>query len=217
MIWQSVSIQACPGCVLVLNRKALIGHRGVQRTKLCTQRLSPPRYTVHTCDSLPSSSPCPPSPSSPASRCRLGRPGTLDIHQINTGPRQCRPTHLSRRHQHAARRRRRRQPPTPRYAAEARRLPHTGRMDRTLHPPHAGPRPHGHARLRLSDTLPRRPHGQPCARHRKPRPAATNSPASPRSATLIPIKLMLDRGWPDYNYPAPLNDATVANYRAFLE
>jgi beta-lactamase superfamily II metal-dependent hydrolase len=35
--------------------------------------------------------------------------------------------------------------------------------------------------------------------------------------TLIPIKLMLDRAWPDYNYPAPLTDATVANYRAFLE
>ena len=34
---------------------------------------------------------------------------------------------------------------------------------------------------------------------------------------LIPIKLMLDRGWPDYNYPAPLNDATVTNYRAFLD
>ncbi|MGH9646114.1 MAG: ComEC/Rec2 family competence protein, partial [Bryobacteraceae bacterium] len=33
----------------------------------------------------------------------------------------------------------------------------------------------------------------------------------------IPIKLMLDRGWPDYNYPAPLNDATVTNYRAFLD
>jgi hypothetical protein len=28
---------------------------------------------------------------------------------------------------------------------------------------------------------------------------------------------MLDRGWPDYNYPAPLNDPTVTNYRAFLE
>ena len=34
---------------------------------------------------------------------------------------------------------------------------------------------------------------------------------------LIPIKLMLDRGWPDYSYPAPLNDAGVANYRKFLE
>ena len=33
----------------------------------------------------------------------------------------------------------------------------------------------------------------------------------------VPIKLMLDRGWPDYNYPAPLNDPTVTNYRAFLE
>jgi beta-lactamase superfamily II metal-dependent hydrolase len=33
----------------------------------------------------------------------------------------------------------------------------------------------------------------------------------------IPIRLMLDRGWPDYNYPAPLNDATVTNYRAFLD
>ena len=35
--------------------------------------------------------------------------------------------------------------------------------------------------------------------------------------TLIPIKVMLDRGWPDYNHPAPLTDVTVANYRAFLE
>jgi beta-lactamase superfamily II metal-dependent hydrolase len=33
----------------------------------------------------------------------------------------------------------------------------------------------------------------------------------------IPIKLMLDRGWPDYNYPAPLKDATVTNYRAFTD
>jgi beta-lactamase superfamily II metal-dependent hydrolase len=35
--------------------------------------------------------------------------------------------------------------------------------------------------------------------------------------TLIPIKLMLDRGWPDYNYPAPLTDAGTTNYRAFLD
>lgn len=34
---------------------------------------------------------------------------------------------------------------------------------------------------------------------------------------VIPIKVMLDRGWPDYDYPAPLKDATVANYRAFLD
>lgn len=34
---------------------------------------------------------------------------------------------------------------------------------------------------------------------------------------LVPIKRMLDRGWPDYNYPAPLKDATVSNYRAFLD
>jgi beta-lactamase superfamily II metal-dependent hydrolase len=34
---------------------------------------------------------------------------------------------------------------------------------------------------------------------------------------LIPIKLMLDRGWPDYNYPAPVNDAATANYRAFVD
>jgi beta-lactamase superfamily II metal-dependent hydrolase len=34
---------------------------------------------------------------------------------------------------------------------------------------------------------------------------------------LIPIKLMLDRGWPDYNYPAPLATPLVTNYRAFLE
>ncbi len=34
---------------------------------------------------------------------------------------------------------------------------------------------------------------------------------------LIPIKMMLDRGWPDYSYPAPLRDAAVSNYRAFLD
>jgi beta-lactamase superfamily II metal-dependent hydrolase len=34
---------------------------------------------------------------------------------------------------------------------------------------------------------------------------------------LVRIKLMLDRGWPDYNYPAPLTDEMVANYRAFLD
>ncbi|MBI4873660.1 MAG: hypothetical protein HY822_03390 [Acidobacteria bacterium] len=28
---------------------------------------------------------------------------------------------------------------------------------------------------------------------------------------------MLDRGWPDYNFPRPLEDAAVKNYRAFLE
>jgi beta-lactamase superfamily II metal-dependent hydrolase len=33
----------------------------------------------------------------------------------------------------------------------------------------------------------------------------------------IPIKRMFDRGWPDYNFPAPLTDAGVANYRVFLE
>ncbi|MBM3333556.1 hypothetical protein FJY63_02740 [Candidatus Sumerlaeota bacterium] len=33
----------------------------------------------------------------------------------------------------------------------------------------------------------------------------------------IPIRKMLDRGWPDYLYPAPLNSADTKNYRAFLE
>ena len=28
---------------------------------------------------------------------------------------------------------------------------------------------------------------------------------------------MLDRGWPDYNYPVPLNDNRLTNYRAFLD
>jgi beta-lactamase superfamily II metal-dependent hydrolase len=32
----------------------------------------------------------------------------------------------------------------------------------------------------------------------------------------IPIRKLLDRGWPDYNYPAPLEDKLVKNYRAFL-
>ncbi len=33
----------------------------------------------------------------------------------------------------------------------------------------------------------------------------------------LPIHTLLDRGWPDYSYPSPLKDATVTNYRAFLE
>jgi len=35
----------------------------------------------------------------------------------------------------------------------------------------------------------------------------------------IPIRIMLDRGWPDYQYPeaAPLAVPNMQNYRAFLE
>jgi hypothetical protein len=33
----------------------------------------------------------------------------------------------------------------------------------------------------------------------------------------IPIGKMMDRGWPDYQYPAPLADQMVTNYRAFLK
>ncbi len=33
----------------------------------------------------------------------------------------------------------------------------------------------------------------------------------------IPVRKMLDRGWPDYEYPAPLGDLNVRNYRAFLK
>ena len=33
----------------------------------------------------------------------------------------------------------------------------------------------------------------------------------------IPIRKMLDHGWPDYSYPSPHDNANVKNYRAFLE
>jgi len=33
----------------------------------------------------------------------------------------------------------------------------------------------------------------------------------------IPIRKMIDRGWPSYDYPASLKNATVANYRQFLD
>lgn len=33
----------------------------------------------------------------------------------------------------------------------------------------------------------------------------------------ISISRMLDRGWPDYNYPAPLTNPMIENYRAFLK
>ena len=33
----------------------------------------------------------------------------------------------------------------------------------------------------------------------------------------LPIAALLDRGWPDYSYPAPLEDASTKNYRAFVQ
>ena len=36
-------------------------------------------------------------------------------------------------------------------------------------------------------------------------------------AEAMTIRTLLDRGWPDYSYPAPLTDETVANYRRFIE
>ena len=36
-------------------------------------------------------------------------------------------------------------------------------------------------------------------------------------ASHTPIRTMLDRGWPDYAYPRPLDNPMMENYRAFLE
>jgi beta-lactamase superfamily II metal-dependent hydrolase len=36
-------------------------------------------------------------------------------------------------------------------------------------------------------------------------------------AESMPIRKIVDRGWPDYAYPAPLTDPMVMNYRRFLE
>ncbi len=37
-------------------------------------------------------------------------------------------------------------------------------------------------------------------------------------AEFIPVRTILDRGWPDYTYPRPLNtDSMVVNYRRFLD
>lgn len=54
----------------------------------------------------------------------------------------------------------------------------------------------------------------------------TQSPLGPGGAyrlggitavgTTLPIGTMIDRGWPGYDYPAPVNDSVVANYRRFL-
>lgn len=33
----------------------------------------------------------------------------------------------------------------------------------------------------------------------------------------VPIHVLLDRGWPNYAYPAPLADPTITNYRKFIE
>ena len=37
-----------------------------------------------------------------------------------------------------------------------------------------------------------------------------------RVGEVFRIRTMLDRGWPDYDYPAPVADAAVKNYRAFV-
>ena len=36
-------------------------------------------------------------------------------------------------------------------------------------------------------------------------------------AETIPIRMLLDRGWPDYGYLAPLTDSTMVNYRKFID
>ncbi len=36
-------------------------------------------------------------------------------------------------------------------------------------------------------------------------------------AERVPIARVIDRGWPDYDYPEPLDNPSVANYRRFLE
>jgi beta-lactamase superfamily II metal-dependent hydrolase len=36
-------------------------------------------------------------------------------------------------------------------------------------------------------------------------------------ADRVPIRRMIDRGWPDYDYPEPLDNPSIANYRRFLE
>jgi beta-lactamase superfamily II metal-dependent hydrolase len=35
-------------------------------------------------------------------------------------------------------------------------------------------------------------------------------------AETTPIRKLIDRGWPDYSYPSPSTDETVANYRRFI-
>jgi len=35
-------------------------------------------------------------------------------------------------------------------------------------------------------------------------------------AQIVPIRRFVDRGWPDYNFPAPVDAPFVKNYRAFL-
>ena len=38
-----------------------------------------------------------------------------------------------------------------------------------------------------------------------------------RTGESLRIGTLLDRGWPDYSYPAPVEDAATTNYRAFLK
>ena len=33
----------------------------------------------------------------------------------------------------------------------------------------------------------------------------------------IPIRMLIDRGWPDYQYPVPFTDSSMAHYRRFLD
>jgi len=58
--------------------------------------------------------------------------------------------------------------------------------------------------------------GTPFSRSRTSRSGAYRLAGITEVGEHIPIRRILDRGWPDYCYPAPIDNDMVRNYRAFL-
>ena len=58
--------------------------------------------------------------------------------------------------------------------------------------------------------------GTPFRRSRTSRSGAYRLAGITEVGEHIPIRRILDRGWPDYDYPAPVDNDTMRNYRAFL-
>lgn len=58
--------------------------------------------------------------------------------------------------------------------------------------------------------------GEPSVTMRKAR-GGYNLTGITEVAEHIPVRMMLDRGWPSYDYPSALDNGMVANYREFLD
>ena len=94
--------------------------------------------------------------------------------------------------------------------------PNTRRLDRAIHTTPSATA-HYYARLRPDHALSSRPHGAGAGKLSDAADGSYKLTGITEVDSAVPIHTLVDRGWPDYSYPAPIKDATMANYRSFLE